>query len=49
MSTFGKYGDIKDLWMVDDRKSGEFKGVTYITFSKASEAALAITRNSMVK
>lgn len=39
---FGKYGEIKDIWMVEDRKTGEFKGVTYITFSKASEAALAI-------
>ncbi|KAK2142014.1 hypothetical protein LSH36_1005g00011 [Paralvinella palmiformis] len=40
--SFGKYGEIKDIWMVEDRKTGEFKGVTYITFSKASEAALAI-------
>ena len=24
--SFGKYGEIKDIWMVEDRKTGEFKG-----------------------
>lgn len=40
--TFGKFGEVKDVWVVKDRKSGDEKGVTYITFSKASEAALAV-------
>ncbi|KAK3587925.1 hypothetical protein CHS0354_014444 [Potamilus streckersoni] len=39
---FGKYGKIEDVWVVKDRRSNEDKGVVYITFSRASEAALAM-------
>ncbi|ELU03679.1 hypothetical protein CAPTEDRAFT_33898, partial [Capitella teleta] len=40
--TFEQYGQVKDIWIVRDRNSSEEKGICYITFSKASEAALAI-------
>lgn len=39
---FEKYGTIEELWMVKDRGSGEYKGITYIKFAKTSEAAAAL-------
>ncbi|KAJ9575632.1 hypothetical protein L9F63_007493, partial [Diploptera punctata] len=41
-NAFEKYGTIEEIWVVKDRNSGEPKGVTYIKFSKTSEAALAL-------
>ncbi|PSN51617.1 RNA-binding protein 45 [Blattella germanica] len=41
-SAFEKYGTIEEIWVVRDRNTGEPKGVTYIKFSKTSEAALAL-------
>ncbi|KAK7604547.1 hypothetical protein V9T40_005733 [Parthenolecanium corni] len=41
---FEKFGKIQDLWMVRDRESQELKGVSYVKYSKMSEAALAIER-----
>ncbi|XP_014209709.1 RNA-binding protein 45 [Copidosoma floridanum] len=39
---FEKFGKIEDIWVVKDRSTGENKGVTYIKFSKTSEAAFAL-------
>ncbi len=39
---FGAFGTIEEVWMLKDRVTGEPKGVTYIKFSKTSEAALAM-------
>ncbi|QQP39762.1 RNAbinding protein 45like [Caligus rogercresseyi] len=39
---FLPFGRIEEIWMVRDKLSGEPKGVTYIKFSKTSEAALAM-------
>ncbi|XP_037075691.1 LOW QUALITY PROTEIN: RNA-binding protein 45-like [Pollicipes pollicipes] len=39
---FSKYGTVSEVWVVKDRATGEPKGVTYIKFSKTSEAALAM-------
>ncbi|CAH1789727.1 unnamed protein product [Owenia fusiformis] len=39
---FGDYGTLEDVWLVKDRATGIFKGVAYIKFSKASEAASAM-------
>lgn len=39
---FGKFGDIKDVHIIKDKKTSENKGIIYVTYSKASEAALAI-------
>ncbi|XP_043461425.1 RNA-binding protein 45 [Leptopilina heterotoma] len=39
---FEKFGKIEDIWVVKDRNTGENKGVTYIKFSKTSEAACAL-------
>ncbi|KAB7493749.1 RNA-binding protein 45 [Armadillidium nasatum] len=39
---FSKYGTIEEIWVVKDRVTEEPKGVTYIKFSKTSEAALAM-------
>ncbi|KDR11573.1 RNA-binding protein 45, partial [Zootermopsis nevadensis] len=41
-TAFEKYGTIEEIWVVRDRSTGEPKGVTYIKFSKTSEAALAL-------
>jgi len=41
-NTFDKYGTIEDVWVVKDKSTGDSKGVVYIKFSKASEAALAM-------
>jgi len=40
--SFEKYGEIEEIWVLKDRVTGEPKGVTYIKFSKTSEAALAM-------
>ncbi|XP_011495390.1 PREDICTED: RNA-binding protein 45 isoform X2 [Ceratosolen solmsi marchali] len=39
---FEKFGKIEDIWVVKDRSTGENKGVTYIKYSKTSEAAYAL-------
>ncbi|KYM81348.1 PREDICTED: RNA-binding protein 45 [Atta cephalotes] len=39
---FEKFGKIEDIWVVKDRNTGDNKGVTYIKFSKTSEAAFAL-------
>ncbi|KAK7793770.1 hypothetical protein R5R35_000965 [Gryllus longicercus] len=41
-TAFEKFGTIEEVWVVKDKTSGEPKGVTYIKFSKTSEAALAL-------
>ncbi|KAL4222108.1 RNA-binding protein 45 [Mactra antiquata] len=41
-SEFERFGKIEDLWIVKDRHTKEDKGVVYVTFSKTSEAALAM-------
>ncbi|XP_074658938.1 RNA-binding protein 45-like isoform X2 [Tubulanus polymorphus] len=40
--SFEKYGEIQDVWIVKDRRTGMDKGVTYIKFRKTSQAALAM-------
>ncbi len=40
--SFSAYGTIEEVWVLKDRVTGEPKGVTYIKFSKTSEAALAM-------
>ncbi|XP_048754378.1 RNA-binding protein 45-like isoform X2 [Ostrea edulis] len=44
---FEKYGTVEDIWIVKDRKTNEDKGVVYIKYSKASEAALALEEMNM--
>jgi len=39
---FEPYGVIEEIWVLKDKVSNEPKGVTYIKFSKTSEAALAM-------
>ncbi|XP_030754893.1 RNA-binding protein 45 isoform X2 [Sitophilus oryzae] len=39
---FEEYGTIEELWMVKDKGTGDYKGITYIKFSKTSEAAQAL-------
>jgi len=39
---FEPYGTIEEIWVLKDRVTNEPKGVTYIKFSKTSEAALAM-------
>lgn len=39
---FGVFGSIEEVWVLKDRVTQEPKGVTYIKFSKTSEAALAM-------
>ncbi|XP_058800716.1 RNA-binding protein 45 isoform X2 [Phymastichus coffea] len=39
---FEKFGKIEDIWVVKDRTTGDNKGVTYIKYSKTSEAAVAL-------
>ncbi|KAL5006464.1 hypothetical protein ScPMuIL_015270 [Solemya velum] len=41
-TAFEKYGKVENIWIVKDRRSGEDKGITYIKYSKSSEAALAV-------
>ncbi|XP_050714485.1 RNA-binding protein 45-like isoform X3 [Eriocheir sinensis] len=40
--SFSKHGTIEEIWVVKDRNTEEPKGVTYIKFSKTSEAATAM-------
>ncbi|XP_078320418.1 RNA-binding protein 45-like isoform X1 [Crassostrea virginica] len=44
---FEKFGTVEDIWIVKDRKTNEEKGVVYVKFSKASEAALAMEEMNM--
>jgi len=39
---FEPYGEIEEIWVLKDKVTNEPKGVTYIKFSKTSEAALAM-------
>ena len=39
---FEVYGGIEEIWVLKDKVTNEPKGVTYIKFSKTSEAALAM-------
>lgn len=39
---FENYGEIEDIWVVKDKKSGDNKGVVYIKYTKTSEAARAL-------
>lgn len=41
-NAFKEFGTIEEIWMVKDRQTGENKGVTYIKYSKTSEAAKAL-------
>lgn len=38
---FSRFGHIEDIWVVKDRHTGENKGITYIKYSKTTEAARA--------
>jgi RNA recognition motif-containing protein len=40
--SFGEFGTIEEVWVLKDRGTQEPKGITYIKFSKTSEAALAM-------
>jgi hypothetical protein len=40
--SFEPYGIIEEIWVLRDKVTNEPKGVTYIKFSKTSEAALAM-------
>ena len=40
--SFGTFGTIEEVWVLKDRTTQEPKGVTYIKFSKTSEAAEAM-------
>ena len=40
--SFEPYGIIEEIWVLRDKVTSEPKGVTYIKFSKTSEAALAM-------
>ncbi|XP_066260581.1 RNA-binding protein 45 [Euwallacea similis] len=39
---FHEFGQIDEIWMVNDKNTGEYKGITYIKYSKTSEAANAL-------
>ena len=39
---FEVFGEIEEIWVLKDKVTNEPKGVTYIKFSKTSEAALAM-------
>ncbi|CAG9769021.1 unnamed protein product [Ceutorhynchus assimilis] len=41
---FEEFGSIEEIWMVNDKASGEYKGITYIKYSKTSEAACALEK-----
>jgi RNA recognition motif-containing protein len=43
---FEKFGCVKDVYFVKDRSTNERKDIAYVTFSKASEAALAIEQTN---
>ncbi|KAJ8942354.1 hypothetical protein NQ314_010083 [Rhamnusium bicolor] len=46
---FEEFGNIEEIWVVKDRQTGDNKGVTYIKYSKTSEAAKALeTMNGKV-
>ena len=39
---FDPFGKIEEIWVLKDRTTQEPKGITYIKYSKTSEAALAM-------
>ncbi|KAL1497511.1 hypothetical protein ABEB36_008459 [Hypothenemus hampei] len=41
---FEEFGNIEEIWMVTDKNTGEYKGITYIKYSKTSEAANALEK-----
>lgn len=41
-AAFEHFGEITDVYMPRGKSSNEYKGIAYVTYSKASEAALAI-------
>ncbi|XP_055911311.1 RNA-binding protein 45 [Eupeodes corollae] len=38
---FCRFGEIEDVWVVKDKKTGDNKGIAYVKFAKTSEAAQA--------
>lgn len=38
---FNEFGELEDVWIVKDKKTGENKGIAYVKFAKTSEAAKA--------
>jgi len=43
-SAFEEYGEVEDVWVVKRKDTKEPKGIAYVKFSKASEAALAMEK-----
>lgn len=41
---FEQYGEVEDVWVVKHKVTKESKGIAYVKFSKASEAALAMEK-----
>ncbi|XP_050510153.1 RNA-binding protein 45 [Diabrotica virgifera virgifera] len=41
-NAFNKFGDVKDVWAVKDRNSGDYRGIFYVKYYKTSHAALAL-------
>lgn len=39
---FSKFGTIEEVWVVQDKYTGDNKGIAYIKFSKTSSAANAL-------
>ncbi|XP_050301976.1 RNA-binding protein 45 isoform X2 [Anthonomus grandis grandis] len=39
---FQQFGNVEEIWMVNDKNTGDYKGITYVKFSKTSEAAIAL-------
>ncbi|XP_021956223.1 RNA-binding protein 45 isoform X2 [Folsomia candida] len=40
--SFEQFGEIKELWIVKEKDSGQSRGIAYIKYSKTSEAAVAM-------
>lgn len=43
-SAFEEYGEVEDVWVVKRKDTKEPKGIAYVKFTKASEAALAMEK-----
>lgn len=39
---FSVFGDIQTVWVVKDKQTKESKGISYVKFSKSSQACLAM-------